>query len=1284
VSASSAFSSVVDARVRVPAAAIAIVIGLLAAMALFLAAGSAQAAETRPHLASFGEPGSGAGQLLLGENSGVALSQESGDVYVADTGNHRVDQFDEGGTFIRAFGADVGGPGVDTCTLTCAEGTAATLPGGFEAPTFIAVDNSAGASHGDVYVVDSAVGVVSKFDGTGVLISSWGTEGQLSGSPTLPFRTIAGITVGSSGVLQVLTTEQRRFSFDQAGGYVGEVGVGSRETLTRGLGVDSGGAAFKVNGDESIEKVDASEADIGQISFDNQRLPTVAATSLAVDPATDQLYAATLTGGSVGSIDHFVFNGSGEVVEADGGTCANFEHPESAKAGCAPTDSTPIPFTASGISVRSSGERTYLADPAGDEIAIYGAPVLVPDVITGAPTDLTTETATLNGTVDPDELEVEECFFEWGTEAGVYGNLAPCSQSGSEIGTGDEPVAVSAAISGLTEGATYHFRLVAGNENGQSAGTDRAFTASTPPLLESIAASNLTGTSADLVARINPDNGLTTYRFEYGTTTAYETSVPVPAASVGEGSSPVSVIQHLAGLQPNVTYHYRLVAENPAGPTISGDHTFIYSTGAEPLPDNRAYEMVTPPAKNGALIGGVFVGLPKIVAEDGSRLIIPSLQTFGGSEAGNAARQSEGEPFSFERTAGGWTTTPLAPRASEFSANSPFGASAETGDTLYTIPSPPGGQDDLYARYPDGSMHEIGPVSPPSDGPVGVRPYSGARTIQATADLSHVIYPYNPAATIPSVPWPFDESTGRTIYQYVGTGNTQPEMVGVSGGVGSRDVISICGTGLGQLANTDPAYYGSQSADGQTVYFTAEACPASTGHPEVPANELYARIDGEKPSAHTVSISEPSLADCSACQTEPASRREAIFEGASEDGSRVFFLTEQELLPGNPGKNLYEYDFAQPAGNRVRAVSAGDFSSGGAEVEGVVAISSDGSHVYFVAKGVLTAEPGPGGHVADAGAYNLYDSEGPAAGHPASTSFVAALSAEDVEQWAEGVGQANVTPDGRYLVFLSHAHLTADDQAPPETTQVFRYDAATGSLVRVSTGLNGFNDDGNVGGGEARIVLADKGFGRDGPPRSDPTMSHDGAFVFFQSPNALTPKALEDVPIDSQGGLAQNVYEWHEGQVHLISDGRDVNATIVAEAGTHSAVNLIGSDATGKNVFFTTADPLVPADTDTQLDFYDARICESSDPCIAPAPAPAPECQSEACRGPLATAPTATPPGTGTFAGPGNQKPRRCGKGKVAKQGKCMKKPAKKKHHHKKKAGSKRQKRTSSDRGGHK
>ncbi len=271
-------------------------------------------------------------------------------------------------------------------------------------------------------------------------------------------------------------------------------------------------------------------------------------------------------------------------------------------------------------------------------------------------------------------------------------------------------------------------------------------------------------------------------------------------------------------------------------------------------------------------------------------------------------------------------------------------------------------------------------------------------------------------------------------------------------------------------------------------------------------------------------------------------------------------------------------------------------------------------------------------------------------------------------------------------MFTSHGRLTADDTSLSGAAQVFRYDAQTAQLVRISIGDEGFNDNGNrsvatpcSNGGtscseSAGTALADVGpVGR----RLDPTMSNDGSYVFFESPVALTPRALDDVQIGAEEGppagagkpiYAQNVYEYHEGRVYLISDGRDTGQYADAE----SDVKLFGTDATGANVFFTTSDPLVAQDTDTQLDVYDARVCTTSEPCSS-SPSVAAPCQGEACRGAPGVAPWAPGVGTFAFAGPGNlavsvvvSKPStrkatpRCGTSKRLVRGKCVKRRSKK------------------------
>jgi hypothetical protein len=665
------------------------------------------------------------------------------------------------------------------------------------------------------------------------------------------------------------------------------------------------------------------------------------------------------------------------------------------------------------------------------------------------------------------------------------------------------------------------------------------------------------------------------------------------------------------------------------------------------LPDCRAYEQVTPVAKNGASVDSVFAAAAPDIASDGSRVMYLSIQCFAEAASCTGERQGEGEPYASARTSGGWATTALAPPAA-LGANTAELYGTEPGLAMFSIASPPGGQDDLFARQPDGSLQDIGPLTSPALGPHG--PVAVAGELMATADLTHVAW-----NTLVELKWPFDPtiSGGNTAYEYVGLGNSQPVLVGVSGGPGSTDLISKCSTRVGHSSSVGTQ--GALSADGSTVFFTAAPCESGAGvnsSTPVPANTVYARIDASR----TVLISGRSPAGCTTPACQGSQARNAFFVAASEDGSKAFFTSPQQLTDGageDPvaqdggescyittganGCNLYLYDFANPAGHELVDVSAGDTSGGGPRVQGEMAVSPDGSHVYFVAQGVLAGAPNGVGQTAQNGADNLYMYERDAA-HPAGqTTFVATLSPSDSQEWQAEQGlRANVTPEGRFLVFTSHGRLTTDAANASGAAQVYRYDAQTGQLLRLSLGSNGFNENGDGGAGDATIVFARNFTSRLGPMRTDPTMSDDGSYVFFQSPIALTPNALNDVAIDSEGDLAQNLYEWHDGQVSLISDGHDRSpdrtfSCPLASGAASSSVCLLGADRSGSNVFFTTSDSLVAQDTDTELDIYDARVGGGF-----PEASPVSVCQGEACQGAPGAQPGPVSAATVAFAGSGN------------------------------------------------
>ena len=191
-----------------------------------------------------------------------------------------------------------------------------------------------------------------------------------------------------------------------------------------------------------------------------------------------------------------------------------------------------------------------------------------PIVTTEAATGVASGAATLHGTANPQGADTHY-YFEWGTTTG-YGNEVPIPHT--DIGSGTSNVAVSNAISGIKGETTYHFRVVASNEEGTSYGADQQFTAPNwKPIATTEAITELKAHGATLHATINPQGFDTHYQFEYGKTTSYGTSVPIPSADVGSGTSNVKESNSISGLELATTYHFRVVATNSEGTTDGKD-----------------------------------------------------------------------------------------------------------------------------------------------------------------------------------------------------------------------------------------------------------------------------------------------------------------------------------------------------------------------------------------------------------------------------------------------------------------------------------------------------------------------------------------------------------------------------------------------------------------------------------------------------------------------------------------------------------------------------------------
>jgi hypothetical protein len=108
-----------------------------------------------------------------------------------------------------------------------------------------------------------------------------------------------------------------------------------------------------------------------------------------------------------------------------------------------------------------------------------------PTAATGTPTALSETAANVSGTVNPDDATLTSCDFEYGPSS-AYGLSAPCATGGAGAPdlAGGATQAVTATLSPLAAGTTYHYRLVASSASGTSVGADTTFKTLAPPLVQ--------------------------------------------------------------------------------------------------------------------------------------------------------------------------------------------------------------------------------------------------------------------------------------------------------------------------------------------------------------------------------------------------------------------------------------------------------------------------------------------------------------------------------------------------------------------------------------------------------------------------------------------------------------------------------------------------------------------------------------------------------------------------------------------------------------------------------
>jgi phosphodiesterase/alkaline phosphatase D-like protein len=516
--------------------------------ALLLTATPAMAAKIHAFTTTFGAAGSTpANPYPLSNPTDAAVDNSTGgskgDVYVTDPINHRVEKFDPSGNFVLMFGKDVDQTtGGNVCTAlsghTCQAGRSGSGPGEFEVPNFVAVDGSSGVSAGDVYIGDTGGEAVSKFDSSGNLISSWGTGGQLSGISPLN-----GIAADPSGNLFILS-EPTASWYEQDGTFHSTFAY-PRGTYPAGLAVDAEDHLYKADGEPQVTKFTNTGENLGEPDTRND------AAGLTVDTSSNDLFVVQR--GEGGFVNRYALN------------CGQ---------ACAPVESfgTGNLSGPMGIAIDGSSGTVYVANSTAGSVAAFAQGIIV-DLSTGESSNVGLSSATLSGHLDPaGGGAVTSCHFEYGTTTAYDLGSVPCSPGPPY----SSPIDVNTELSGLTSDTTYHYRLVASNSFGPTFGRDKTFeTLHAVPGLTTESATGITSSTAALHGAFTGNGEDTHYYFQWGLSTSYNNSFPLPPGN--DITSPLgdTVVTPviLTNLNQDSTYYYRIVASNAAGTSLGQGQT---------------------------------------------------------------------------------------------------------------------------------------------------------------------------------------------------------------------------------------------------------------------------------------------------------------------------------------------------------------------------------------------------------------------------------------------------------------------------------------------------------------------------------------------------------------------------------------------------------------------------------------------------------------------------------------------------------------------------------------
>jgi hypothetical protein len=1092
---------------------------------------SSTALAARAHLpgGTFGEPCTtepcGNGQLK--EPEGVAVNETTGDIYVADKGDNRVEYFTASGAYLGQFNGSGLLPG---------EGTGAPT-GQISAPSTVKIDNACqlhkpvltetttptchefDPSNGDVYVLDVGNHLVDKFTATGEYLNQIKAHNL---NVNFPF--ILGVYVDQNGHL---------WTCQYGESFLGEVDDYTDEEVNEFISSrvipgtpDENEPGFVVDPKSGFYYFYKSE-----FSAPPERLTSFGSGLLlapnTTQPIRESIGSEVSTGLADEPTSHDVYVDTGSRVTRYSAALAPLERLGSGTLA-----------KGSGVSVDDTTETLYIADSAADDIKIFlPRPPGVPTIV-------------------------------------------------------DHSI------------------------------------------------SSVTGESATGEAAIDPEGSGTSYRIEYGTTAAYGQSAPSPEGEVGSDYEAHEVDVPVQGLLSHTVYHYRIVATNAFGTVYGEDETFMTQTTgvASALIDERSWELASPPHKNGA----DFFGAGDLVqaAADGDAFVdLASQPTEDGAEGFSGYVD-----VLMTRGSEGWSSQTIAPAHAQgtgqtngseyrfFSEDLSRGLLQPYGS--FTALSPEASESTPYLRtdYVGGDVNDhclsgcYQPLVTRSDTAPGVQfgdateagcptVFCGPEFLAATPDLSHVLL----ASTVQLTS---ERAPGGGVYEWSnGTLRLVSSERQVAGGRSTATVAEAFEQRFGMHAI---------SADGQRVIL------GGGGKEGIYLHEMS--------SGTNIRLDEP--------EGGPGPSVYPQFVGASDDASKIFFIDGGHLTAAgsSSGADLYEYDTDRAAGEKLADLSVDTNPGEAANVQTVFGESQDGSYVYFVAAGALApgASPGVCGnseeelHGAQSNSCNIY------VRHDGVTSFVAGEWHNDAAGDIYEAKLTRVSPDGRWLSFMSSSGLTGYDTRDARTGQpdeeVYLYSAIAKSLVCASCDPTGARPVGEqpagVASSQAALQAANvplwASYGEGGVLPYQPRYLVDGGRLFFNSYDALVPQDVdgtEDVYEFEPSGTGRcaaavsSYVEARGGCLGLISSGTSPEESAFVDA-----------SETGGDVFFRTSARLVSQDFDNAADIYDARECSDATPCLPVASVSPASCATgDSCK----PAPTPQPglfgpPPSATFSGAGN------------------------------------------------